>query len=176
MSDNLKPYMRLMVVIALGFMLYYMPTREFLKITFILGMPFIFLLGFMIKRPRYSLVWSICALGLAVVLGLYAYSLVHLPQRVQIREIVSNGAGLVAEGHFDEAIEKYKQLEQLGKPEEMKQKILEAQTEKNAREQLELARQQINAGNKSEALKIIDAIPGNTRAGREASKLRESIK
>jgi len=176
MSDNLKPYIRLLVVIAVGFMLYYMPTREFLKITFMLGMPFIFLLGFMVRRPRYSLVWSVCALGLVAGLGLYGYFLVHLPQRVQVREIISNGAGLVAEGHYDEAIEKYKQLENLGKPEQMKQKITEAETEKAAQEQLELARQQINAGNTAEALRIIDAIPGNTRAGREAGKLKESIK
>jgi hypothetical protein len=90
-----------------------------------LGIPFVFILGFMIKKPRYSLVWNICALALLAVVGLYGYRLIHLPERVQEREIVSSGAALVAEGKYDEAIAQFEKLGELGKPVEMQQKAIE---------------------------------------------------
>ncbi|PKM76527.1 MAG: hypothetical protein CVU90_11935 [Firmicutes bacterium HGW-Firmicutes-15] len=175
MSANFKPYLRMLLIITVGVMLYFIPTREFLKTTFMLGMPFVFILGFMVRTPRYSLVWSICALGLLVVLGAYAYNLVHLPERIQVKKIITSGASLVAEGQYDAAIEKFAGLEKLGKPEQMKEKISEAQTEKEAHQQLETARQLIEAGDKDEAKRIIDALPKNTRAAQESRNLRKSI-
>jgi hypothetical protein len=175
MSDNLKPYLRLLLIITVVVMLYFIPTREFLKTTFMLGMPFVFILGFMVRRPRYSLSWSICALGLLLVLGAYAYNLIHLPERIEVKKIISSGAALVAEGHYDAAIEKFADLEKLGKPEQMKEKINEARTEKEAHQQLEMARQFIEAGKKDEAKGIIDALPANTRAARESRSLRKSL-
>lgn len=175
MSDKLKPYMRLLLIIIVGLMLYFVPTREFLKTTFMLGMPFVFILGFMVRKPRYSLVWSTCALGLLVVLGAYTYNLIHLPERVQVREIISSGAALVAEGQYDAAIEKFAGLEKLGKPEQMKEKISEAQTEKEAHQKLETARQLIEVGKKDEAKRIIEALPPNTRAAQESRNLLKSL-
>ncbi len=175
MSDSLKPYLKLLLIIIVGVMLYFVPTREFLKLTFMLGMPFVLLMGFMVRRPRYSMVWNICALGLLGVLVLYAYYLVHLPERVQVREIISSGAALVAEGQYDAAIEKFAGLEKLGKPEQMKEKISEAQIEKEAHQQLETARQLIETGKKDEAKRIIEALPPNTRAAQESRNLRKSL-
>lgn len=175
MSNNRNPYIRVPLVILAGVMLYFMPTREFLKLTVLLGTPFIFLLGFMLKKSRYSLVWNICAISLVVLLGVYGYYLIHLPERIQVREIVTSGAALVANGQYDEAIAKFEKLGSLGKPEEMKEKIMEAQTEKDAHQQLENARQQIDAGNKEEARKIIEDIPPKTRAAQEAKQLLKSI-
>ncbi len=175
MDKKRNPYVRVPLVIAAGVMLYFMPTREFLKLTFMLGVPFIFILGFMVKKPRYSLAWNVCAAVLLVIIGAYAYYLIHLPERIQVREIVTSGAALVANGQYDEAIAKFEQLEKLGKPEEMKEKIMEAQTEKDAHQQLEKARQQIEVGNKEEARKIIEELPPNTRAAQEAKQLLKSI-
>jgi len=152
-----------------------MPTREFLKTTFIIGIPFIFLLGYLVRKPRYTWTWNLCALGMLAVLGLYGYNLVHLPERIQVHEIISSGAALVAEGQYDEAIAKYEQLDELGKTERMKEKIAEAQTEKDAHLQLERARQLIDGGNNEEALQVIESIPPNTRVAREARMLRKSI-
>jgi len=175
MDKKRNPYIRVPLVIAVGIMLYFMPTREFLKLTFLLGIPFIFLLGFMVKKPRYSLGWNVCAAGLLVIIGVYGYYLIHLPERIQVREIVTSGAALVANGQYDEAIAKFEQLEKLGKPEEMKEKIMEAQTEKDAHLQLEKARQQIDTGNIEEGRKIILELPSNTRAAQEAKELLKSI-
>ncbi len=175
MSNNVKPYLRLLLIIVIGIMLYFVPTREFLKLTFMLGMPFVLLMGLMVKRPRYSLVWNAGALGLLGVLVLYGYYLIHLPERVQVREIISSGATLVAEGHYDAAIEKYAGLEKLGKAAQMEEKIQEAQLEKEAYLQLETARQLIEAGNKDEAKRIIEALPANTRAYHESRDLWKSL-
>lgn len=175
MSNNRNPYIRVPLVILAGVMLYFLPTREFLKLTFILGVPFTFLMGFMLKKPRYSWGWNVCAAGLLVLLGIYGYFLIHLPERIQVREIVTSGAALVANGQYDEAIARYEKLESLGKPEEMKQKITEAQTEKEAHLQLERARQEIDSGNYEEARKIIGELPPKSRAAQEAKPLLKSI-
>lgn len=175
MTISKSPWVRVPLVIAVGVMLYFRPTREFLKLTFMLGIPFVFILGFMVKKPRYSLIWNICALLLLLVVGVFGYRLIHLPERVQEREIVSSGAALVAEGKYDEAIAKFEKLDDLGKPILMKEKIEGAQKEKAAHQQLEQARQLIAEGNKEEARKIIDAIPSGTRAAQEARELKKSL-
>ena len=100
MDKKRNPYIRVPLVIAAGVMLYFMPTREFLKLTFMLGIPFIFIMGFMVKKPRYSLVWNVCAAVLLVIIGTYGYYLIHLPERIQVREIVTSGAALVANGQY----------------------------------------------------------------------------
>ena len=51
----------------------------------------------------------------------------------------------------------------------------EAQTEKEAHQQLETARQLIEAGKKDEAKRIIEALPSNTRAAQESRNLRKSL-
>jgi len=175
MSNNKNPYIRVPLAITVIAMLFFMPAREFLKLTFMLGIPFIFLLGYMVKKPRYSIIWNICALGLLALIGVYGYYLVHLPERIQVREIISSGAALVAEGKYDEAISKFEKLDELGKPIQMKEKIEEAQTEKAAHQQLEKARQLIDEGKKDEARKVIDTIPANTRAAQEAKDLKKSL-
>lgn len=175
MDKKRNPYIRVPLVIAAGVMLYFMPTREFLKLTFLLGIPFIFIMGFMVKKPRYSLGWNVCVAGLLVLLGVYGYYLIHLPERIQVREIITSGATLVANGQYDEAIAKFERLESLGKAEQMKEKIMEAQTEKDAHQQLEKARQQIEVGNKEEAQKIIEELPPKTRAAQEAKQLLKTI-
>lgn len=175
MDKKKNPFIRVPLVILAVVMLYFMPTREFLKLTFLLGIPFIFLLGLMIKQPRGSWKWYICSVGLLGILGVYGYYLVHLPERIQVREIITSGAALVANGQYDEAIAGYEQLEKLGKPEQMKEKIQEAQAEKEAHQQLEAARQQIESGNNEEAREILEGIPPATRAGQEARKLLKSL-
>ncbi len=171
MDNNRNPYIRVPLAIALIAMLFFLPTREFLKATFVLGMPFIFVMGFMVKRPRYSWAWNLGAVLLLAILAIYINTLIHLPERIQIHQIVANGAGLVAEGRFDEAIAEYEKLDDLGQPERMAKEIQEAQKEKQAYQQLEEAKQLINSGKNEEARQVLEAIPIETRAAQEARKL-----
>jgi len=175
-SKERNPYIRVPLAIAFIAMLFFMPTREFLKATFLLGVPFVFILGFMIRTPRYSWSWNLAALLLLAVVAAYGYTLIHLPERIQVHRIVSNGAVLVAEGRFDEAIAEYEKLNDLGEPERMQKEIAEAQKEKEARQQLVKAQELLNSGNQEEARRILEAIPAETRAGVEATKIRQELK
>lgn len=176
MSKKRNPYIRVPLVIAFLIMLYFIPTREFLKTTFMLGIPFIFLLGLMVRKRRYSWLWNLCALGLLLVVAVYGYQLVHLPERIQVRTIISHGAALVAEGKYDEAIAGYQQLEKLGLGEQMKQRTAIAQSEKVAQQQLEAAREMINNGYTEGARQVLSAINPQTRAAQEARELLKTLK
>ncbi|MCX5779660.1 MAG: tetratricopeptide repeat protein [Firmicutes bacterium] len=175
MSNPRNPYIRVPLAIALFVMLFFMPTREFLKTTFIIGIPFIFLMGFMFRQPRNSWSWRLSALGLILIIGVYGYQLVYLPERIQVRGIITQGAGLVAEGKYDEAIAGYQKLGDLGKPVEMEKKIAAAESEKAAHLQLEYARQLIASGYTEEARMIMAALPAETRAAQEAKELLKNL-
>jgi hypothetical protein len=99
--------------------LLYMPTREFLKITFMLGIPFIFLLGINLRQQRRGVIWFLSTGLLLVVVGAYGYLLIDLPERIEVRRIISTGGALVAEGSYDEAIMEYRKLGDPESPEEV---------------------------------------------------------
>lgn len=175
MNNGRNPYIRVPIAIAVVVMLFFTATREFLKLTFMLGIPFVFVMAFMVKQRQRSIAWSLSALVLAALIGVYGYYLVQLPQRIQIREITTNGATLVAQGKYDEAIELYGHLGSLGKPDKMQERIAEAETEKEAHLQLEKARQLMADGNLNEAKEILSNLPPTSRAFQEAKDLRKQL-
>lgn len=162
----------LLILIAAAFS---MPVREFLKVTFILGIPFIFLLGFMVKKKKYSPVWIISFILLLGIGGLYINMLTQLPERIETRRIVTEGGVLVAEGKYDEAISEFRKLGTLGKPDDMKEKIAWAEREKLAAARLQEARTLIKENKIVEAKKLLNSIPDNTRAYQEAKKVRKDL-
>ena len=167
------PYIRVGLVALVIGLLAWMPTREFLKLTFMVGIPFIFILGFMLKRERYSAAWIISLVLLIGITAGYGYLLTDLPERIEARRIISQGAALVAEGKYDQAINEYRHLEDLGRSEKMKEKIEAAQTEKAASEALSKGKALIKAGKPEQARRVLESIPPGTRAGREAKELLE---
>lgn len=165
------PYVRVGLVILVIILLAWMPSREFLKLTFMVGIPFIFTLGFMVKRRRYSVPWLVSLVLLIGILIGYGYLLSDLPERIETNRIVRQGASLVAEGKYDEAIKEYQRMEGLGRNEKMKEKIEAAKQEKHASKDLDHAQRLIKEGKPAEAKKILESIPADTRAGREAQDL-----
>jgi len=165
------PYLRAGLVVLAIMMLFWMPTREFLKLTFMIGIPFIFILGFMLKKERYSLPWIISMVLLVGIVGGYGYLLTDLPERIETRRIISQGAALMAEGKYDQAINEYRKLEALGRGEKMNEEIEAARKEKTAKEALTEAKRLIKAGKPEQAKRILESIPGDTRAGGEAEDL-----
>lgn len=101
--------------------------------------------------------------------------LTDLPERIETRKIISEGAVLVAEGKYDQAISLYRELEKIGRTEKMQDKIAEAQKEKKAALILNEAKSLLQKGNKEEALQKITSIPEGTRAAREAHKLLKEL-
>ncbi|HEX3011587.1 MAG TPA: hypothetical protein VHQ70_06030 [Syntrophomonadaceae bacterium] len=170
-----SPWLRLTILLLLIASLFYLPTREFLKITFMLGIPFVFIAGFAHKQKQHSPKRTIAVVLLAAVAGVYVYSVCQLPQRIEIRRIIANGSVLVQEGKYDNAIAEYTKLEKLGQKEKMQAKIEDVEREKKGERDLELAGQLIKKGDYEEACRLIEAIPHNTRAAREAVRMLESI-
>ncbi|CFY03513.1 Uncharacterized [Syntrophomonas zehnderi OL-4] len=175
-NSPIKPFIRVFLFVTVLTMLFFAPTREFLKITFIMGIPGLLFYSLMGRQTRYSPLWIICGLLVLGVLLFYGYLLLHLPERIESREIISQGGTLVAEGKYDQAIDKYKQLEKLGQKAKMEDKISQARLEKSAQQQLEQARQKLAAGDKQGAREIIEKIPPGTRAASQARELRSQLK
>lgn len=160
-------------VVSLGLVFHYV--FEFLKATFFVGIVFIPVLGFWVRRLRFSAAWIVSGLVLLGLLILYGRLLINLPIKAQARHIVSEGGALVAEEKYDQAIEEYRKLEGLGKAEEMQSLLQNAYREKEAAADLEQARQLAAIGRKQEALDVLNRIPKNTRAAKEADALRKSL-
>ena len=175
MTVNKAPYIRVFILLVAVVMLFFAPTREFLKITFFLGIPFLLFYVLMSRQIRYSLRWFLCGILVLGVIGLYGYMLVQLPQRVEVREIIREGGTLVAEGKYDQAIEEYQRLEKLGQTEKMEEKINLARQEQQAAWQLEEARQKLVQGDQEAARQIIANIEPGTRAAVEARDLRKRL-
>lgn len=148
---------------------------EFLKATFFVGIPVVFILGFMVKKPRFSPAWIISAVLLLGLAGFYVTLLMDLPQRVEVRQIVSEGGALVAEGKYDQAIEEYKKLGNLGKVDDMTTRIAGVEKEKKASDDLAQARHLLGEGKVQEARTILKGIPEGTRAAVEADRLKTQL-
>lgn len=175
MANSKSPLIRLALVVIALVMLFFAPTREFLKITFFMGIPFILFYSFMGKQKRYSIRWFLSGILLLGVLVMYGYLMMQLPERIATRAIITEGGTLVAEGKYDQAIEKYQELEKYGQKEKMLDKITQARLEKKAQQQLDLAEQYLAAGDKNQARKIIENLPSGTRADVKARKIRSQL-
>lgn len=134
------------------------------------------LLGIAVRQYRFTAKWWMSAILLLAVVGAYGYLLTGLPERIEIRRIVSEGGALVAEGRYEQAMAEYCKLGDLGKTEKMKEKIAEAEVEQKAAQDLQKGKDFMNQGKTSEAKEIFSAIPDHTRAGHEAHKLLQEIK
>ncbi len=165
------PWVRLLFLLAFIVMLFFLPTREFLKITCMLGIPFIFLLRFTGQKIRYSAPWVVCVFFLLVLIGVYFNSLYHLPEKIQIRTIITQGAALAANGQFNSAIAEYEKLESLGQTEKAREKISQVRLEQKASIQLEEAKENLKNGDKESAEKLIRSLPEGTRASIEGHRL-----
>lgn len=175
MSEKKAPFIRLLIAGIIVAMIFSLPLREFLKTTFLLGIPFVFVLGMMVKKRKYSLAWNLSLVVLVVIVGFYGYLLTNLPERIETREIIRTGSGLIAECKYDQAITEFKKLEALGKMEKMEKKIEEARTEQKGAQLLDQARELIEQGEDVQAIKVLESIPPGTRASREAVKLSKSL-
>lgn len=175
MENTKAPFIRLgIVVIAIGLLLY-LPTREFLKMTFMLGIPFVLFLVLMKRNKKYSVLWFLSIVLLLMVTGLYLYSLTTLPERIETRRIVMKGEGLLADGKYDEAIANYRQLGKIGETDKMNEKIARVEAERKAEEMVEEAKQLMAAGKDKAAREVLQQVSADTRAAQQAVKLMREI-
>ena len=102
--------------------------------------------------------------------------LTDLPERIETNLIISEGATLVAEGKYEEAISRYQELEKLDRSEKMHKKIAEARREEAASNSLAEAKKLLQEGNQAAAIKRLNSIPDNTRAAREAKRILKDFR
>lgn len=175
MENTKAPFIRFGIVVIVIGLLLYLPTREFLKMTFMLGIPFVLFLALMKRNKKYSVLWFLSIVLLIMVTGLYLYSLTTLPERIETRRIVMKGEGLVADGKYDEAIASYRQLAKVGETDKMNEKIARVEAERKAEEMVEEAKQLIAAEKDEAARKVLQQVPADTRAARQAVKLLREL-
>ncbi len=102
--------------------------------------------------------------------------LTDLPERIETNRIISEGATLVAEAKYEQAISRYQELEKLGRSEKMHKKIAEARREEAAFNLLTEAKELLQEGNQEAAIKKLNSIPDNTRAAREAQHILKDLR
>jgi len=154
-------------------MLFFLPTREFLKTTFMLGVPFVFVLGYMVKQRRGSLSHVVSLLLLLAIGCGYIAMLYTLPQRIEVRRIVMEGSDLQGQGRYEEAIQRYRDLEKLGRTQDMNKRIAQAEKEAQAAQLLSQAEQLYQSGQTEQALQVLERIEPGTRAAVQAAKLKK---
>ncbi|NLB87862.1 MAG: hypothetical protein GX790_01350 [Syntrophomonadaceae bacterium] len=175
MNNNRGPIIRLFVLVLIIGMIFSMPLREYIKITAFFGIPFIFILGFMLKKERYSIPWFISAFLLLLTIIGYGFMLNTLPDRIEVKNIMKTGTTLEGEGNYKGAIEEYKKLEQYGKIKKMEERIASAEKELKGQEIIKEANELIAKGDKAKAEELLKTVPPNTKAAKEANKLLKQL-
>lgn len=175
MENSKAPFIRVGSFIIIVLLLLYLPTREFLKMTFMLGMPLVLFLVVMKKNNKYSPLWIMSALVIILITGVYVYSLTTLPERIETRRIVIEGEVLLADGKFDEAVANYRKLEQTGEINKMNDKIAVVEAEKAGRSLIEEAELLIADGKNDAAREVLQKVPTDTRAAQEAVKMLRAL-
>ncbi len=171
-----SPFFRVGIAAAIILMIFSLPAREFLKLTFMCGIPFIVFLHFAVHKPKFLLIRIISIIALVGITGGYIYMLTDLPERIETNRIISEGATLVAEGKYEDAISRYQELEKLDRSEKMHKKIAEARREEAASNSLAEAKKLLQEGNQAAAIKRLNSIPDNTRAAREAKRILKDFR
>lgn len=154
-------------------MLFYLPTREFLKFTVLLGVPFIIVIRYMASKRPYSFPYIVSLIVLLGIISGYGFLLYSLPERVEAKQIIQEGSKLVGQKRYDEAIEHFRGLESLGRGEDMQQFILMTEKEALADQLLSQAIAFHEKGQNQEALEMLEAVPDGTRSSGQARKLKK---
>ncbi len=173
MATSKQIALRWALLLFLVGMLAYLPTREFLKITVLLGAPFVLVLGFMLKKRPYSLPYIISILLLVVIVAGYGFMLYGLPGRIQSKQIITQGTKLISQKRYEEAKERFRDLESLGRSKDMRQLIEMAEREALADQMLSQARELYQGGKQEQALDLLEAVPEGTQAAGQANKLKK---
>jgi tetratricopeptide (TPR) repeat protein len=83
---------------------------------------------------------------------------------------------LMTEGRFDEAREKFSQLEPYLSPENLNVKYSQVDKEKEAALKVEEARELMEAGKKDQARQLLESVPSDSMAQREAARLLKNLR
>lgn len=151
----------LVVLILLGIvaLFFYGPTREFVKTTVLLGMPALVVWSYRRRFIRFSWTWWASTIILLALIAGYVFMLLGLPERIAVKRIEREAGIYLVQGKYDQAIEKYRELERYDREDRMKRKIAEVERQKEYEASYQQARQMVIEGNYTEARRILEEIP-----------------
>lgn len=174
---NLKkaPFIRAGLLLIIVAMLFYMPTREFFKITIVMAVPAVLVLVFMKNKIRFSALWFMGIILLVCISSGYIYMLKGLPQQIATQRIVIDGTTLLAEGKYAQAFNKFSELGDYSDIETMNEKLELVNKEKQSDNMLKEAEKLITAGELESAGILLESIPPGTKAHQKAVALLESL-
>lgn len=155
--------------------LFFDATREFMKITVFFGMPGLVIWSYQRRYKRFSVQWVFLAVVLVGLAIGYGFLLKGLPDKIGWRGAQREGDVLLAEGQYDQAIDKYKEMAQYGKEAKMENKIQEAMKQKTYDSSYKQAKTLVDAKKYEEARRILQKIPITAVVHGQAQDLLKSI-
>jgi tetratricopeptide (TPR) repeat protein len=165
--DNLKGnpnflLRRLLAVIALlgvVALFIYAPTREFIKTTVLLGMPALVVWSYRRRFIRFTWTWWVSLIILLALIAGYGIMILGLPNKLAVKSIERQAGIYLAQGQYDKAINKYREMEGYDRDARMNRKIQEAVRQKGFDSSFRQAQKMAQEGNYDEALRILKKIP-----------------
>lgn len=163
-SDMKKVYMRRRIVVgviaaAMVGMLFSIPTREFLKITVLIGAPAMVAWGYWRNYRPYTAPWILLLILLLGLLAGYGYMMTRLPERIVVKTIQQQGDVLLTQGKYDQAIDRYRQLGSHGEKDVMDRKIRLVQLQKQFELNYAHAVRLYDSGQQKAAVRELRKIP-----------------
>ncbi len=156
---RLRRFLAVIIFLGVVALFIFAPTREFVKTTVLLGMPALVIWSYRRRFAKFSWTWWVSSLLLAVLLVGYGFMLWGLPEKVAVKNIERQAIIYLTEGKYDQAIDKYRELERYDRQARMEQKIKEANRQKEFAASYQEAQMMAREGNYNEARRILKNIP-----------------
>ncbi|MDH7498192.1 MAG: hypothetical protein QHH05_07095, partial [Syntrophomonadaceae bacterium] len=164
----------LAVVALLVALLAYTPTRFFIKLTVLCGLPFLVIFAKWRQQRRFSPAWLGMGLCLALLLAVYGVQVFAFPERLQVKELTRQGDLLLAAGEYDQAIRTYRQMEPLA-PEKAAEKVAVAEQQREYQRLYQRALVLLQQGEEAQARALLARIPRSARVYGRAQDLMEGM-
>ncbi len=162
-------------ILGLAAAIWFAPAREYLRTLVLTGMPALVIWGYRRRFITYSWTWWVSTL---LILGCLVGGLVMLagvPDKLTVRNIEEQAYTYLVEGKYDQAIEKYREMEPYGPESRMERRIREAEAQKEFNDQFLEARKLVLEARNEEARLVLENIPLNALVYRDAQELLEKI-
>ncbi|MGE5544845.1 MAG: tetratricopeptide repeat protein [Bacillota bacterium] len=156
---HLRRLLVVVVLLAAVALFVYTPTREFIKTTVLLGMPALVVWSYHRRFKRFSWTWWASSLILLALIAGYVFMLLGLPEKIAVKNIEREAGIYLTQGKYDQAIEKYRELEHYDRKDRMERKIGEAEKQKGYDASYRQARKMAAEGNYTEARRLLEEIP-----------------
>lgn len=150
-------------------------TRELVKTTVLLGMPALVVWSYRRQFKRFSWTWWVSSIILLALIAGYGFMLMGLPEKIAVKQIEREAGIYLTQGRYDQAIEKYRELERYDRKDRMERKISEAKKQKGYDAAYTQAREMVIEGNYTDARRLLKEIPMEAIVYPQARELLQEL-